>query len=279
MQSVLKLQSYQKATSPNASFPFYTTASEVATMDFIRSRLQIPVPKVLSYSTKANANTVGAEYIIVEKSPGIELARVWDRLSGRDKVKIVIQMATFSARLSQARFPYYGSVYYSKDIPEIKGTKVDDTFSQGPATGHSWFDNKREEVDVSRGPCEIFQTFVRLHRLTMFSSSGKSTEEVLAAILKGEAACLDTFADFPRDRQQGIYSGPGGFEPSKTRKKKVIEDFSRIMPFILPRDEGYTASVFWHTDLHLENILSTTTAPRRSLVLLIGNPSSYSWHS
>ena len=45
-----------------------TTASEVATMDFLRTRLDIPVPKVFAWASRVGGdNPVGAEYIIMEK--------------------------------------------------------------------------------------------------------------------------------------------------------------------------------------------------------------------
>ncbi|TEY71702.1 hypothetical protein BOTCAL_0088g00200 [Botryotinia calthae] len=49
------------------------TASEVATMDFARTILDIPVPKVYAWNTDSN-NPVGTDYIIMEEAPGISLA-------------------------------------------------------------------------------------------------------------------------------------------------------------------------------------------------------------
>ncbi|KAB8266313.1 hypothetical protein BDV32DRAFT_134276 [Aspergillus pseudonomiae] len=60
-----------KVPNPNAGRVYYTTASEVATMDFVRNTLGIPVPKVLAWSSKAKKNLVGAEYIIMEKVLGV----------------------------------------------------------------------------------------------------------------------------------------------------------------------------------------------------------------
>jgi hypothetical protein len=45
--------------------PYYTTASEVATIDFLRVVLKLPVPEVLAYSTTVD-NTIRAEYILME---------------------------------------------------------------------------------------------------------------------------------------------------------------------------------------------------------------------
>ncbi|KAF2667398.1 hypothetical protein BT63DRAFT_456698 [Microthyrium microscopicum] len=228
--------------NPNAGCSHYTTASEVATMDYVKNCLSIPVPKVLAYSTQASTNGVGAEYIIMEKNPGIELARVWDDLEGRQKIDIVRQLAVFTSRLSKAHFPAYGSLYYSKDLPDINNKLVDDTFSVGPTTSRAWFDDKRSEVNVHRGPWT-------------------SVEDVVNAVVEREVNCLNTFAEFPRDRQQGIFNGPGSFCPSKASKMAVIEDVRRVLSHILPKDNAYTASILWHNDLHSDNIFVNRDRP------------------
>lgn len=82
------------------------TASEVATMDFVRilpscielhvtltrwqarSVLGIPTPKVYTWSADVN-NPVGAEYIIMEEAPGIKLENIWDDLSLEQKIDIM----------------------------------------------------------------------------------------------------------------------------------------------------------------------------------------------
>lgn len=79
----------------------------------------------------------------MEKGPGIELSHVWDELTGREEIQVVKQLATFTARLSNARFPYFGSLYYTSHIHDIKGMKVDDVFSVGPTTSRTWFDDER----------------------------------------------------------------------------------------------------------------------------------------
>ncbi|OJZ84394.1 hypothetical protein ASPFODRAFT_62373 [Aspergillus luchuensis CBS 106.47] len=117
-----------KVPNPNAGRPHYTTASEVATMDFVRNKLSTPVPKVLAWSSNASENPVGAEYIIMEK------------------VGVVHQ---------------YGSLYYSKDLQSNSGCILvnedgsrfkDDRFAIGPSTGRGFLDDGRIDVDFDRGP-------------------------------------------------------------------------------------------------------------------------------
>ncbi|KAJ5888061.1 hypothetical protein N7495_008102, partial [Penicillium taxi] len=52
--------------TPIAGPPHHTTSSEVATMDFLRAVLKLPILEVLAYSTSLD-NPVGAAYILMER--------------------------------------------------------------------------------------------------------------------------------------------------------------------------------------------------------------------
>lgn len=84
---------------------------------------------------------------------------------------------------------------------------------------------------------------------------------MLIAIVKREIACLDTFVEFPQDRQQGIFNGPGGYRPSKESKMAAIRDYSRILQAIIPKEDAYVASILWHNDLHSDNIFVNEENP------------------
>ena len=66
--------------TPLAGPDHLVTASEVATMDYIRS-LGVPIPRVLAWCSNASSTSVESEYIIMEKAQGIELGRVWDKMT------------------------------------------------------------------------------------------------------------------------------------------------------------------------------------------------------
>lgn len=65
---------------------------------------------------------------------------------------------------------------------------------------------------------------------------------------------MNTFSDFPADHQQGIFNGPGGYRPSKSAKTAVIQDYSRVLPYLISKDDSHIASMLWHNDLHSDNI-------------------------
>ncbi|PYI14119.1 hypothetical protein BO99DRAFT_437625 [Aspergillus violaceofuscus CBS 115571] len=58
----------------------FVTASEVATLKFVRQSTSLPVPRVLAWNTDS-ANESGSEYIILEKTPGVALDEIWEGLS------------------------------------------------------------------------------------------------------------------------------------------------------------------------------------------------------
>ncbi|RDW93617.1 uncharacterized protein DSM5745_00939 [Aspergillus mulundensis] len=242
-----------KIPNPNAGMAHYTTASEVATMQYVREKLNIPVPKVLGYCSRASGSSLGAEYIVMERAPGVELARVWDQFKGREKVAIVKQVAAITCKLARARFQANGALYKREDVAAAESIAIDEHFAIGPTVGRSWFDDRRGEVDVHRGPWD-------------------SAESLMKALAHREVACLHKFDKFPQDTQQGIFNGPRGYHPTKEAKLSVLDDFLKVLPYIIPRVWKHTeietetkisSGILWHNDLHAENIFVDETNPSK----------------
>ncbi|OQD75577.1 hypothetical protein PENDEC_c006G05661 [Penicillium decumbens] len=112
---------------------------------------------------------------------------------------------------------------------------IDDDFAVGPTVGRTWFDDRRGDVDVPRGPWN-------------------SAESVMEALVQRETACLKKFTTFPQDCQQGIFGGPGCYHPSHKAKLSVLQDFLKIHHHIIPHSKGITGGIIWHNDLHTDNI-------------------------
>src|SRR5271155_1500008 len=94
----------------------YAVASEVATMDLIRS-YGLPVPRIYGYSTTPN-NPVGSEYIIMEKTVGKEVGHTWYDLSVKERKSITLEVAKLEAILFSIPLPAFGSVYYKRDLAD-----------------------------------------------------------------------------------------------------------------------------------------------------------------
>ena len=92
-----------KMPHPNAGPPMYTTASEVATMDFARNILDLPVPNVLAWSA-TDENPVESEYIIMEEAKGSQLYDVWQNLQLRAKLDIIREIVNVEKKMLSVSF-------------------------------------------------------------------------------------------------------------------------------------------------------------------------------
>lgn len=84
-------------------------------MDYVRS-LGVPVPRVLAWCADASDTTVGSEYIIMERAPGIELGRVWDQISSKQKDDVVQELVDIEKRMMKPFFKAYGSIFHVGDV-------------------------------------------------------------------------------------------------------------------------------------------------------------------
>lgn len=131
----------------------------------MRNVLQTPVPEVFAWSSRAQENPVGAEYIIMEKIPGIELERAWPTMKTEDRLAIVQEIANYQKNWTSVSFKKCGGLYYSKDLvsssdnetlyTDADGVDVKDPrFYIGPSTGRESIDNQRAVAAFDRGPCK-----------------------------------------------------------------------------------------------------------------------------
>lgn len=142
--------------TPISGSPRYSTASEVAIINFLRNVLQIPVPKILDYSPSA-VNRVGAEYIIMERVHGESLASRWLSLSTEEVKHIMTQIAEIEHKISAFQFPGYGCLYHKRDIEEECHIPLQvGDFCIGPVASRQFWHDERGKMDLDRGPCEIF---------------------------------------------------------------------------------------------------------------------------
>ncbi|KAF4761851.1 hypothetical protein HAV15_006931 [Penicillium sp. str.  len=148
-----------KVPNPNAGVLHFTTASEVATMDFASRILGTPAPHVHAWNSQAKSHPVGAEFIIMDKVEGVPLSQIWSTMQLHQRLKVIIAM-TMQKKWLSVSFSHYGSLYYAgyaqssagshyvKDGMAVKHSR----FDIGRATGRDWFDADRLSLDIERGP-------------------------------------------------------------------------------------------------------------------------------
>jgi aminoglycoside phosphotransferase (APT) family kinase protein len=96
--------------------PFYKTASEVATISYIREHTSVPIPHIIAYDSTAD-NELGFEWILMEKIPGVSLKTVWREMDMETKKRETRVVAQYVRQLrDQCSFDAIGNLYFREDL-------------------------------------------------------------------------------------------------------------------------------------------------------------------
>ncbi|KAI5240526.1 hypothetical protein E4T43_06028 [Aureobasidium subglaciale] len=243
-----------KIPNPNSGPPHFTTASEVATMQFtraygeqVREVLRTPVPEVYAWSSRAHETRVGAEYIIMEKMEGATWKQLSPSMSLANQIAVVRSVAEYRVAWSSVVFEQYGSLYFAKDVEnldlpalryttDLGGPVIDARFVIGPCCTRSLFQAGRETLKLDRGPWSSIRKFN-------------------LANAQRELTCLYNIPSLPQTHL--ALCGPGLHRPRKDIKINVLEVYLGILESIELQDSVMNAPHIAHDDLRSDNILLT----------------------
>lgn len=107
--------------------PVFKTASEVATIEAVRTFTSVPVPEILAFQASSD-NDLGFEWILMERMPGVPLRTKWRKMSWNSKEKLVKAMAKFYADMFSNRFHAIGNLYLGAE--HIRGPRHQSKISQ-----------------------------------------------------------------------------------------------------------------------------------------------------
>ncbi|KAK2831886.1 hypothetical protein FQN49_007067, partial [Arthroderma sp. PD_2] len=223
--------------TPIADPRHYTTASEAATMRFLRDTLQIPVPRVLTYSSTSD-NPVGAEYIIMERLQGENLGSRWLSLSTAETADLMTQMVEIEKKIFNFSFPAYGSLYHRHDLPEelrVDFSAGGGDFCVGPICKRQFWHGEREDMQLDRGPWA-------------------KSADCVAAPARRELAWTSTYGK-PRPRRAFLLPTEEDIEPQD--HSSLLSKYLQMAPSLVPSRPEMETPILRHPDLSYTNILLT----------------------
>ncbi|KAF2500404.1 kinase-like protein [Lophium mytilinum] len=245
------------STVPN----HYGTASEVATMEFLRLH-NIPVPRVYGWSSTAD-NAVGAEYIVMEKIDGDSLAEIWPTLDLKQQGQIIKQVVHLEKNLFSIQLPASGSIYFPDDLSSEEKAKAvalpghgDKAFCMGPMAHYSWWDDQRSSLALlDRGPSIMLKSVTRIKTLETATDKRTSSTQAFHAVGKKELAWTERFAK-PRRHYEPLYRQVHGYD--KLPYKPHIEALHKYLEMAkwlgYPEENYLNRPVLRHPDLSMSNI-------------------------
>ncbi|KAI1376222.1 phosphotransferase enzyme family protein [Hypoxylon crocopeplum] len=146
-----------------------TRMTEATTMEFVRSRTSIPIPKI--YNAYRDKET-GRVTILMERVEGENLDHAWDGLTGEEKDSILSQLKGYFAELRQIEGSYIGSVdgnacedqHFDYDPGEYGPYEDEDEFTKGLVKAWS---QGRGDYALIRILCEMALNVVKGHKVVM----------------------------------------------------------------------------------------------------------------
>lgn len=140
----------------------YATASEVATLTYLRSK-GLPVPEVYGWSSTME-NPVGVEYIVMEHVSGVGADTKWFHNTKHQKHALVTGIVDIEKKLFSIPFGAIGRLYFKRDIPRtlqaplystgtLDGAGDSETYCVGPIADYMFCYGRRGELELDHGPC------------------------------------------------------------------------------------------------------------------------------
>ncbi|RJE23333.1 hypothetical protein PHISCL_04319 [Aspergillus sclerotialis] len=222
----------------------YATASEVATLTFLRSK-GIPVPEVYGWPS-ITENPVGVEYIIMEHAPGVRANTRWFDNTDRQKLELVTGVVDIEKELMGIPFGAVGSLYFKNDVsPQFQGPLYapgtpdeagdSETYCIGPIADRTFWYGRRADLELDRGPWS-------------------DPKNYLLAIAEKEIKWTKKFGkplelDFPHNTVfRGVISPQDYLE--------LLKQYLSIAPYLLPADPSNTLSrpTLRHPDLTVSSV-------------------------
>ncbi|KAL8901341.1 MAG: hypothetical protein Q9207_005255 [Kuettlingeria erythrocarpa] len=226
-----------KIPNPTAGRAKYSTASEAAVLQYVREYTTVPVPKILAWNDDA-LNPVGAEYIIMEKAPGVQLYKVWDEIQDYHRLRLIESLTKMEHQLAAIQFPAYGGLYLRHSIsnpsqyvpldPSMDSTR---SYCIGPQCGPSWTDGTSHQdiqKDIDAGPWLDLTQFTQGLALRSLAQSCLPMAKNMAPSLHG----------------------------TKDEYESVLNSARKVIPYMaeIPALQQTSAPSLWHPDLHMGNI-------------------------
>jgi len=125
--------------------------SQVATLDYLRDRSSIPVPRIL-HTSYSGGDGGARPFIVIERSKGSSLDAVWPSMEPFQQDLVIGQIARWMMELFTHTFDKIGSLYPIEGEPAA--------VKMGPVTQPLFYIEGRSEYPLDRGPFSSAKDYI-----------------------------------------------------------------------------------------------------------------------
>ncbi|KJZ78297.1 hypothetical protein HIM_02335 [Hirsutella minnesotensis 3608] len=204
--------------------PKWKTASEVATMEWIRQHTALPVLSVVAHESSRD-NDLGFEWILMSEVPGTTLSKAWTSIDMDAKRALVDELAQYAAASFKHQMRGIGNIFLKSRESSGEGDK---STTVGRIVSMQFFWGDRLRQNVARGP---------------FASS---RDWMAAQLDLNKLECQSTLASSQDEDEV----------EDAERTLAIVQRLQDVLARIFPNSSADTEpSVLFHDDLSRHNIL------------------------
>ncbi|PBK86338.1 hypothetical protein ARMGADRAFT_534458 [Armillaria gallica] len=225
-----------------------STASEVATMEYVQDVIGHPTPRVLAWSSTPEAqSTVGSDFILMERINGVALEKRWFNTFDEDIGAVIREMLFLDLALHRRPFSQIGSLFFKEDVnPELQSRSLyleekdneepaAEKYRIGPVVDRQYWFNGPVEGD--RGPWPDMLSFIQATcRLALQKAEYQASSAVSSSPSPGSLLSRSKPSDLPELR-------------------RLLQQCISMAPYIIPSQRGLTAPYLIHPDLSRSNVI------------------------
>lgn len=191
---------------------------------------------------------MGAEYIVMEKAPGVPLFQVWGTMTEFEKLQLIKNLTKLEAQLATIKFPVYGGLYLRTDMSRSNrplNCDIDPSQSFCIRPSYDRAFNTDITLEFNQGPCTLLSALLNTSQAKLYT--GNSVSGLGISIAERELFLISREG---QQNQSKYYRGT--FE----QQSKLLEVTMAVMKLLDSNELLTKASqpTLWHTDLHMGNI-------------------------
>ncbi|KAK0447244.1 kinase-like domain-containing protein [Armillaria borealis] len=227
-----------------------STASEVATMEYVREVFGKPTPRVLTWSSTSEARTaVGTDFILMEYIQGAPLEDRWLNTFDEDIGVVLRELIHFDIDIHQRPFSQIGSLFFKEDVsPKLQSRplylresdnkeSVADKYRIGPIVDNQYWFGGEEPVVGDRGPWPDMTTFLQATcRLAL-----RRAEYQAASVA---SSCPSSSSLLSRSKPDDL-----------PELRQLLRHCISMVPYLTPSEPAIVYPFLSHPDLSRSNVI------------------------
>ena len=144
--------------------------------DEVKSKTSLLIPRAIAWGSKAEDDSIGTDYIIMEHVSGVALNEIWSQMTEVQHIDFIERLGRLAKELCTLEFNAFDSLYLNTADKPSNTHAIDEEYCIGPHCGRQFWgynDDQTTQAAVTlglQGPCK---SQIQLRFMSMLADPSK----------------------------------------------------------------------------------------------------------